>query len=204
MKYIYCLDKGIIGENMTILPINMWERNFRSAAKNDCYDIFSDHLRFLDLPSKPFSMLKATILMVYAMAAYYQIDGRSSDDFLAMQTYNPAKSKDAAYMMTFDLNGHACARLLVDHEFKSIDLADLYNHPWHPYKTVGYSQVWISRRDWTDLTKKEMKTLEKLVTEDLLFDYDEDELDFWFNDSNPKYLYVNVQDHYELDDENEL
>ena len=47
-----------------------------------------------------------------------------------------------------------------------------------------------------------MKTLEKLVTDDLMFDYSEDELDFWFNDSNPKYLYVNVQDHY-VDDEDD-
>ena len=99
--------------------------------------------------------------MVYAMAAYYQIDGRPDDDFLAMQTYNPAKSPNAPYMVSFDLNGHACARLLVDPELKSIDLADLYNHPWHPWKTVGYSQIWISHRDWSDLTKKEMKALDK-------------------------------------------
>jgi len=185
------------------LRLHMWERDFCSAAKNDQHDIFRDHLRLLELPSKPFSMLKATIFMVYAMAAYYKIDGRPGEDFLAMQTYNPAKSPNVPYMVSFDFNGHACARLLVDHELKSIDLADLYNHPWHPWKTVGYSQIWISHRDWTDLRKKEMKALEKLVTEDLMFDYSEDELDFWFNDSNAKYLYVNVQDHYELDDEDE-
>jgi hypothetical protein len=184
------------------LTLHKWERDFRAAAKNDNYDIFRDHLRLLELPSKPISMLKATIFMVYAMAAYYQIDGRPSDDFLAMQTYNPAKSPNAPYMVTFDLNGHACARLLVDHELKSIDLADLYNHPWHPWKTIGYSQIWISHKDWTDLNKKEMKNLEKLVTEDLRYDYEEDELDFWFDDSNAKYLCVNVQDHYEVDDEN--
>jgi hypothetical protein len=188
---------------MADLAIHRWERDFRSAAKSDNYDIFCDHLRLLELPSKPFSMLKATIFMVYAMAAYYTIDGRPDDDFLTMQTYNPAKSPSAPYMISFDLNGHACARLLMDAKLRSIDLADLYNHPWHPWKTVGYSQVWISRRDWTDLTKKEMEALEELVTEDLLFDYEEDELDFWFNDSNAKYLYVNVYDHYELDDEEE-
>ena len=184
------------------LSIHKWERDFRSAAKNDQYDIFSDHLRVLELPSKPMSMLKATIFMVYAMAAYYQIDGRPDNDFLAMQTYNPARSKNSPYMLSFDLNGHACARLLADAELKSIDLADLYNHPWHPWKTVGYSQIWISHRDWTDLTKKEMKALEKLVTDDLMFDYGEDEIDFWFNDSNTKYLYINVQDHCDFDDDN--
>lgn len=183
--------------------LHAWERNFRSAAKNDRYDIFRDHLRFLELSSEPVSMLKATILMVYATAAYHQIDGRSSDDFLTMQTYNPAESKDAAYMITFDLNGHAYARLLVDPELRSIDLADLYNHPWEPYKTVGYSQIWISHRDWSDLTKEETEVVDELVTRDLRFDYTENELDFWFDDSNAKYLYVNVQDHYDLDDEDE-
>jgi hypothetical protein len=41
------------------------------------------------------------------------------------------------------------------------------------------------------------------VTDDLMCDYSEDEIDFWFNDSNPKYLYVNIQDHYDLEDEND-
>lgn len=185
------------------LILNKWHRDFRSVAKNDHYDIFIDHLRLLELPSKPFSMLKATIHMVVAMWTYYQIDGRPTEDFLAMQTYNPTKSKNAPYMVSFDLYGRACARLLTDAKLHSIDLADLYNHPWNPWKIAGYSQLWISHRDWTDLTKKEMKTLEKLVTDDLRFDYGEDEIDFWFNDSNAKYLYVNVQDHYDLDDENE-
>lgn len=188
-------------KNVAYLRLHMWERDFRAAAKIDQYDIFREHLRLLELPSKPFSMLKATIFMVYAMAAYYQIDRRPNDDFLAMQMYNPAKSKNASYMISFDLNGHACGRLLADPELKSIDLADLYNHPWHPWKTVGYSQIWISHIDWTDLAKKEMKALEKLVTDDLLFDYSEDEIDFWFNNSNANYLYVNVQDHYDLDNE---
>jgi hypothetical protein len=59
---------------MANLAIHRWERDFRAAAKNDRYDIFCDHLRLLELPSKPISMLKATIFMVYAMEAYYHID----------------------------------------------------------------------------------------------------------------------------------
>jgi hypothetical protein len=187
---------------MASLTLRTWDRDFRAAAKDDRYEIFRDHLRFLELPGEPISMLQATILVVYAMEACYTIDGRPSDDFLTMQNYNPAKST-APYMVTFDLHGHACARLLVDHEIRSIDLADLYSHPWEPYRTVGYSQIWISHRDWTDITKEEMEALEELVTEDLRYDYEEDELDFWFNDSNAKYLYVNVYDHFELDDGDE-
>jgi hypothetical protein len=159
-------------------------------------------MRFLGLPGKPSSMMKATILMVQASAAYYKIDGRSCDGFFAMQKYNPAKSP-GRHAFTFDLHGKAYARLLVDPETHIIDLADLYGHPWEPYRTVGYSRIWISHTDWTDITKEEMGVLEEQVTYDLRFDYTEDELDFWFDDSNAKYLCVHVQDHDEPHDENE-
>ena len=46
-----------------------------------------------------------------------------------------------------------------------------------------------------------METLEGLVTDDLRFDYTEDELGFWFDDSNAKYLYISVYDQEERDDE---
>ena len=41
------------------------------------------------------------------------------------------------------------------------------------------------------------------MTDDLRYDYAEDELDFWFDDSNAKYLSVYVQDPYGPDDEEE-
>ena len=187
---------------MPNLTLQDWKRDFRTAARADRYDIFRDHMRFLGLPGKPSSMMKATILMVQASAAYYKIDGRSCDGFFAMQKYNPAKSP-GRHAFTFDLHGKAYARLLVDPETHIIDLADLYGHPWEPYQTAGYSQIWISHTHWTDITEKEMEVLEEQVTDDLRFDYEEDELDFWFDDSNAKYLCVYVQDHCEPDDENE-
>jgi hypothetical protein len=188
---------------MPNLTLTKWERDFRAAAKADDYNILRDHIRFLDLPGKPTSMLRATILMVHATAAYYEIDGRSCHDFLAMQEYNSAKSPTARYMFTFDLWGKAYARLLVDSEIRVMDLADLFNHPWMPYKVTGYHYIWISRTDCTDLTKREMKSLQKEVTNDLLFDYGEDEIDFWFDDSVSKYLLACVQDHEEPEEEDE-
>jgi hypothetical protein len=186
---------------MLKLTLSEWHTDFQAAAKVDHYDIFRHHLRFLELPGEPITMMEATVLMVVASAAYYEIDRQPSDELLAMQQYNPAKAPQAPYVFTFDLNGHAYARLLVDPEVHTIDLADLYGHPWHPYKSVGYRTIWISHRDWTDLTREEITYLEEKVTEDLRFDYPEDELDFWFDDSNPKYLYVEVQDHCVEDDE---
>ena len=144
---------------MPNVTLHDWARDFRKAAKADRYDIFHDHLRFLELPGKAISMMRATILMVRASVAYYEIDGRSYDGFLVMQEYNPTKSPDARYVFTFDLHGHAYARLLADPEKHTIDLADLYGHPWEPYGTAGYSQIWISHTDWTDLSKEEMEVL---------------------------------------------
>ena len=185
---------------MPNLTLQDWEREFRTAAGADLCGIFRDHLRFLELPGKAISMIEATVLMVHASAACYTSDGRSCDDFLAMQKYDPAQSPDTRYAFTFDLYGHAYARLLVGPEIHAIDLADLYGHPWEPYKAVGYSQIWISHTDWTDLTEEELEVLDKQVTDDLRYDYTEDELDFWFDDSNAKYLYVYVC---EPDDEKE-
>ena len=177
---------------MPNLALQDWERDFRTAAGADLCGILRDHLRFLELPGKALSMMEATVLMVHASAACYTSDGRSYDDFLAMQEYNPAQSPDARYAFTFDLYGRAHARLLVASEIRAIDLADLYGHPWEPYRTVGYSQIWISHTDRTDLTEEEMAVLDKQVTRDLRYDYAEDELGFWFDDSNAKYLYAYV------------
>ena len=177
---------------MPNLALQDWERDFRTAAGADLCGIFRDHLRFLELPGKALSMMEATVLMVHASAAYYTTDGRSYDDFLTMQEYNPAQSPHARYAFTFDLYGRAYARLLVASEIHAIDLAGLYGHPWEPYRTVGYSQIWISHTDWTDLTKQEMAVVDKQATRDLRYDYAEDKLGFWFDDSNAKYLYVYV------------
>ena len=188
---------------MPKLTLQDWDKDFRKPAKADRYDTFHDHMRFLELPGEPITMMRATILMVHASTAYYEIDGRAYDDFLVMQQYNPAKWPHARYAFAFGLCGKACALLLVDSEIHAIDLADLYGHPWEPHRTVGYSQIWISHTDWTDLTKEEIEVLCGLVTDDLRYDYTEEELDFWFDDSNAKYLHVYVQDHDEPDDENE-
>jgi hypothetical protein len=82
-----------------------------------------------------------------------------------------------------------------------LDLADLFNHPWLEYKVVGYRSIWITRTDWAELKKREKNYLEEQVEYDLRFDYAEDEVDFWFDDSiNKRCLFVTVQDHDEIDE----
>jgi hypothetical protein len=186
---------------MSHITLQTWERDFRRAAKADHYDILRDHMKFLELDGNPVRMVEATILMVHAMAAYYRIDGRSCDEFLAMQSYNPSRLPSSVYVFTFDLCGYAYGRLLADPKSHTIDLADLFNHPWQPYRAAGYFNIRISHTDWSDITKAEAEFLDEQVTDDLRFDYSEDEVGFWCDDSHPKYLYVDVYDIDESDDE---
>jgi hypothetical protein len=182
-----------------------WEKYLRAAAKADNYALFRDYLRRLGLPEKPKLMLKGTILVVQASAAYASIDGQKFTPSLEMQRYNPTEASEARYAFTFDLCGKSFARVLVNAKMEGFDLADLYNHPWKDYKAVGYHRIWISHPDWSVMTREELEHIEKLVTEDLRFDYSEDELNFWFYPSEDRtYLLVTVQDVYESVNEDEL
>jgi hypothetical protein len=189
------------GMGMSNLTLQAWEQEFRKAARADGYGNFRDHMLFLAASGRPNAMMRATILVVHAVTVYRKMDGRNPSDFLAMQAYEPTRSPDAPYVLTLDLCGHAYARLLADPQLRQVDLADLYSHPWDPYRVVGFSDIYISHADCSDLTKKEIRKLGKLVTEDLRFDFAEDEIDLWFDDSDPRYLHVHAQDHFEADDD---
>jgi len=176
--------------------LERWEREFRSAAKAAGYAAFRDHLRKLDLPDKPKLLLEGTIRAVQACVVYASIiDGQSSAGFLAMQKYASAEVADAKYAFTFDLGGKAFARVLVSAKFEFLDLADLYAFGWWEYKVCGYHRFWVSRADGRDLSGEELAQIERQVTYDLRYDYSEDELDFWFDDSSREgVLEVTVQD----------
>ena len=98
--------------------------------------------------------------------------------------------------------GKPSAGVLVETKVQTLDLADLYGSPWSDYEVVGFHYLWISHPDWTNLTNEELQQLEDEVTNDLRFDYAEDELDLWFDESlDETYLFVTVQDVYESQDE---
>src|SRR5262249_40158807 len=100
--------------------------------------------------------------------------------FLRMQTYDPSKAEGAKYAFTFDVFGRAYPRILVETKFGSLDLADLYGTLWRKFKVAGYSCFYISRVDGSDLTAPERAALEEEVTNDLRYDYGEDELEVDF------------------------
>jgi hypothetical protein len=173
-----------------------WEQKFRRDAKADKMATFREHMHRLNLRGKPELMLEGTILMIQACYAYAKMDGVPFAAFLKTQKYKPALQGVAKYAFTFDLCGKAFARVLVSEKLKMLDLADMYGHPWQDYKMCGYNRLWITRTDSKPLKSTELEKFEQYVTNDLRYDYSEDELDFWFDDSQPDgALYVYVYDH---------
>jgi hypothetical protein len=180
---------------MSSSSLKRWEREFRSAAKADNLELFRDHLHRLGLPEEAEALLRGTVLVVQACCTYASIDGQSPAKFLAMQKYRPADVGDARYAFTFDFWGKAFARVLVSSKGGLLDLADLYGYPWLDYKVCGYRYLWVSRTDGEDLSAEELAQIETEITKDLRFDYSEDELDFWFDDTALEgVLYVMLQD----------
>lgn len=184
-------------QRTTKLALAQWEKSFRADAKADEYRIFQEHLRSLDLPEKPLMLLDGTIVFVQMCVAYLELDGQEVIGFLERQTYDPRKSSDMPYQVTFDIHRKAYARLNLPASLRPVDLADLYGAPWNDYRVVGYCDIWISRIDEVPLSPDEIAKFETVVDEDLRFDYSEDELDFWFDpDTHDGVLKVSVQDVY--------
>lgn len=180
---------------MSGLTIQQWERDFRRRAKADKLALLRDSLRTLQIRARPQLMLEGTIQMVRACAAYAAMDGQPYASFLAMQTYDPAESPTAVYTITFSLYRKGFARVLVGRDLRELDLADLYSHPWQKYKLCGYDRFWIARTSRKTLSRRDLAKLERVVIEDLLCDYSEDQVDLWFDDNHTEgTLSVSVQD----------
>ena len=181
---------------MAYLNLKRWMLKFRKDAEADKYALFRDHLRKLGLPDNPELLLEGTIQVVIACEAYASIDGQSFATFLEMQSYDPSESVDAKYAFTFDLCSKAFARVLVATKGSIPDLADLYNHPWEDYKVCGYHSIYVSRIDGRKLGSRELARLEREVTNDLRYDYAEEEVDLWSDDQTIEgVLIFGVQDH---------
>lgn len=163
--------------------LEQWQIAFRKDAEKDGLRLFRDHLARFGLPDEPELLLHGTVLAVVACCAYAGLDGRSQDEFLQLQKYFPQDALDAEYAFTFDLCGKSYARILIPVNRGILDLADLYGHPWWEYKVCGYCRFWVSRTDEYDLSPEEITRIATEITDDLRFDYCEDELDFCFDDN---------------------
>ncbi len=204
------------GPKMAANLIKRWEREFRAAARADKLALFREHLENLSASkyvepalrdNEAELLLEGTVNIVQMSAVYLSMDGRRKDLklFLEMQKYNPAESRNAEYVVTFNLGRQVLGRVLVDAEMRLIDLADLYGCFWLKFDTRGYGEFWVSRPDKHELTGHQVGQIEELVTDDLRFDYGEDEVGFWFEENGSgTVLYCHVFEDNEIDrDSNE-
>lgn len=190
--------------DVNVIALAQWEKSFRDAADADSYEVFKKLLISLNLPDDPSLLLDGTIAFVQCCVAYMTIDNQQVMDFLAMQQYDPTKVVDAPYRVTFDLHQRAYACLNLPASLGALDLADLYGTPWDDYRVVGYCDFWIERADGVALNPEEISGFEKVVENDLRFDYAEDELSFWSDpDTHKGVLKFTVQDVYEFDDDDD-
>jgi len=188
-------------EDMGSRAFEIWEAEFRAAAEADACSELVALLRRFALTIDPTEIVEATVSFVAACTALSAMDGVGGPSLIDLQAYRPDASAGAAYVVTFNVCGKAAARVITDDKLNGIDFADLYEMLWNRYRGVGYSDIYLTRVDGTELGPEELEALERRITEDLRFDYAEDEVDFWFDpDSFPGALLVAVQDHFDTTD----
>ena len=155
-----------------------WAQRFCLDVAEDKMALFRVHLKKHDLPDEPEKLLKGTIMVMKACCAYLKIDGLSLKDFLTLQTYHPINNESAKYSLTFNLFDEAYARILTSKDFTGIDLADLHDHPWDEFEKCGFKELIISRTDGNALSKEEIGNIDKLIEDDLRYDFTEEEVGF--------------------------
>lgn len=184
-----------------------WEARYRLEATADGYARLDTFLEGLEGAGVPVSntasrLVDGTVLVMRACWAYWDLDGRTSGArrFLQAQRYPDGVSDLTGYVLTFDLYGTALAKVAIPEGpiLADIDLADLYAHPWHPYRLVGYNRLYITHADWSEITASELRELESQVLQDIRYDFTDEEVDLWFETSrDATSLTVSLQD---LDD----
>ena len=140
-------------------------------------------------------LLEVPVEFVRAALVYSAgLDGRPFEPFLRLQQYNPLLNPSARYTLTFDIHGCAIGRLLEADDFKNVDLADLYGHPYEAYGRVGFNNLWIHRSDYMPFTRPELSHMKQCVFEDLYFDYAPDEIQVSFRKQTANRVLVRLQD----------
>ncbi len=153
-----------------------WANRFRCEAVIDGAALLRNHLQRIGLPDEPEKLVEGTLLFVNVAGAYSENEGRTIKEFLSQQSYRPTLDPNAYYSFTFNLRQHTFARIITPLKDKTLDLADLYGHPWKEFKMCGYSEIRIARLDDTPLSEAEYDQIEKTITDDIFFDFTDDEV----------------------------
>lgn len=153
-----------------------WANRFRCEAVIDSAALLRKHLQRIGLPDEPEKLIEGTLLFVNVAGAYSANEGGSIKEFLSQQSYRPTLDPNTYYSFTFNLRQHTFARIITPLKDKTLDLADLYGHPWAKFKMCGYSEIRIARLDDADLSESEYDQIEKTITDDIFFDFTDDEV----------------------------
>ncbi len=164
---------------MKKVPQNLydrWLRSFSADAVADDANELQRHIDYLQLGCSRADLILGTDLLVLANIVYLSMDGQDSKEFLERQRYWLCGDGLPHYILTFEMGVGHFGRLLADRKITGIDFADLFDHPWPPFESAGFSQVFISRLDGEPIEADEFKEIEKRVTEDMYYDFTEDEV----------------------------
>jgi len=157
-----------------------WEQAYRRDFERDSGALFTTILQRFELNVDAKAMLEGTIDFVRATAALREVDNLDLVAFLTEQRYDP-RGTAATYSLVFDIFQQGAACLLATPDLKFIDLADLYEWPWHRLEQVGYSGFWVHRIDGQALDAVEIEALDQEVSNDIAHDYGEDEVAVGFD-----------------------
>jgi hypothetical protein len=175
--------------------LHAWEQAYRQDFEKDSGAVFATILQRFGLDVDAPAMLEGTIEFVRATAALRELDNLDVVAFLAEQRYAP-QCTATTYSLVFDVCQHGAACLLTTPDLKFIDLADLYGWPWERLELVGYSSFWVYRIDGQALDAAEIEALDQQVSNDIAFDYGDDEVSVDFDpDSFEGALTVTICDH---------
>ena len=118
---------------------------------------------------------------------------KAKREFLARQRYMPRIEDGGTYVVTlgnFDAN---FARIVVSADLTDIDFADMYGSPWMCCRRLVSTPRGSPAS--TALDAEEVQSREPLIEQDLLFDYEEDEIRFHFEvDESFEALKLRIQD----------
>jgi hypothetical protein len=153
-----------------------WLRQFLSDAAADDSAAVQRHIDHLGLECSSADLLLGTGQLVAATMAFLSVDGQEIDSFLNRQSYRPGTEGASHYFLMFNMGQGHFGRLIADREITHIDFADLFDYPWEAFETAGFTDVFITRIDGTQMEADELDQLYQRFTEDIYFDYGEDEV----------------------------
>jgi hypothetical protein len=152
--------------------IDCWSTSFLAEAQKEGFKEIARHIDYLNLGAQAENFLDTSLLLVDFACSSIQEKGLSAVKFLNQQKYRLAGFSQTLYCLTIEITPNHCGRIICDHKFSRIDLVDLHQQAWYPYKAEGFERILISRIDGKKINDDEMQRIKRLVEKDFYFDYE--------------------------------